>query len=175
MTNEITFKICLYDCVKTMLTFEQMLLNILPSHELWKKSRLSLKCTACFETCNHSIANSICKVDESIKQSSLPPALILRETDAVTIALYAGDWALGKCGDDCESGGPQAEKEPCREWSKGTLVWRLPHWLWDVRAALYWRDPQLCMQSCPAEAVSQPTHGAAAGNHWQTRIPKLKK
>ena len=27
----------------------------------------------------------------------------------------------------------------------------------------------------PGKAVSQPTHGAAAGNHRQTRIPKLKK
>lgn len=27
----------------------------------------------------------------------------------------------------------------------------------------------------PRKAVSQPTHGAAAGNHRQTRIPKLEK
>lgn len=81
MTNEITFKICLYDCVKTMLTFEQMLLNILPSHELWKKSRLALKCTACFETCNHSIANAICKVNESSNETKLPATSIDTERD----------------------------------------------------------------------------------------------
>lgn len=34
---------------------------------------------------------------------------------------------------------------------------------------------QPCKSRFPGKAVSQPTHGAAAGNPWQTRIPKLKK
>jgi len=96
--------------------------------------------------------------------------------------LYDGDWALGRYGGDWESWGAQAGKEPCREQRcslqqrhPGLVLAPLTLGRQEISPVLEGPTALYAEQSCPAEAVSQPTHRAAAGNHWQTRIPKLKK